>query len=341
MSRNRLGELLVREKRISLEQLREAQKQQKDDNVSLGYALARLGAISDQEITDFLSEQYRVQSIDLSEYEIDREILKLISPQVCERHKIIPVSRAGSSLIVAMADPSNLNAIDDVKFLTGYNVEPVVSSESAILSALERAYAQPEISYEDIMEGFDESEIEVAALDDEDNLLDLERASEDAPVVRLCNAILLNAIKQGASDIHVEPYERVLPSSLPRRRRALRGDDAADQAQERDHLAPQDHVARSTSPSGDCRRTGASSSSSARAGRWTIAFRRCPTLLGEKIVLRLLDKSNLQLDMTKLGFEQKPLADFSDAIHQPYGMVLVTGPTGSGKTTTLYSAMSD
>ena len=210
MSRNRLGELLVREKRISLEQLREAQKQQKDDNVSLGYALARLGAISDQEVTDFLSEQYRVQSIDLSEYEIDREILKLISPQVCERHKIIPVSRAGSSLIVAMADPSNLNAIDDVKFLTGYNVEPVVSSESAILSALERAYAQPEISYDDIMEGFDESEIEVATTDDDDNLLDLERASEDAPVVRLCNAILLNAIKQGASDIHVEPYERVL-----------------------------------------------------------------------------------------------------------------------------------
>ena len=159
MSRNRLGELLVREKRISLEQLREAQKHQKDDNISLGYALARLGAISDQEITDFLSEQYRVQSIDLSEYEIDREILKLISPQVCERHKIIPVSRAGSSLIVAMADPSNLNAIDDVKFLTGYNVEPVVSSESAILSALEKAYAQPEISYDDIMEGFDESEI--------------------------------------------------------------------------------------------------------------------------------------------------------------------------------------
>jgi type IV pilus assembly protein PilB len=305
MSRNRLGELLVREKRISLEQLREAQKQQKDDNISLGYALARLGAISDQEITDFLSEQYRVQSIDLSEYDIDREILKLISPQVCERHKIIPVSRAGSSLIVAMADPSNLNAIDDVKFLTGYNVEPVVSSESAILSALEKAYAQPEISYEDIMEGFDESEIEVATSDDDEDLLNLEKASEDAPVVRLCNAILLNAIKQGASDIHVEPYERVL-----RVERRL----------------PQD---------------GRIKLKLGKGREMDYRVSSVPTLWGEKIVLRLLDKSNLQLDMTKLGFEQKPLSDFRDAIHQPYGMVLVTGPTGSGKTTTLYSAMSD
>ena len=340
MSRNRLGELLVREKRISLEQLREAQKHQKDDNISLGYALARLGAISDQEITDFLSEQYRVQSIDLSEYDIDREILKLISPQVCERHKIIPVSRAGSSLIVAMADPSNLNAIDDVKFLTGYNVEPVVSSESAILSALEKAYAQPEISYDDIMEGFDESEIEVATGEDDDDLLDLEKASEDAPVVRLCNAILLNAIKQGASDIHVEPYERVLrvryrvdgvlheemtppiklKNAIASRLKIMSSLDIAERR------LPQD---------------GRIKLKLGKGREMDYRVSSVPTLWGEKIVLRLLDKSNLQLDMTKLGFEQKPLSDFRDAIHQQYGMVLVTGPTGSGKTTTLYSAMSD
>jgi type IV pilus assembly protein PilB len=340
MSRNRLGELLVREKRISLEQLREAQKHQKDDNISLGYALARLGAISDQEITDFLSEQYRVQSIDLSEYEIDREILKLISPQVCERHKIIPVSRAGSSLIVAMADPSNLNAIDDVKFLTGYNVEPVVSSESAILAALEKAYAQPEISYDDIMEGFDESEIEVATTDEDDNLLDLERASEDAPVVRLCNAILLNAIKQGASDIHVEPYERILrvryrvdgvlheemtppiklKNAIASRLKIMSSLDIAERR------LPQD---------------GRIKLKLGKGREMDYRVSSVPTLWGEKIVLRLLDKSNLQLDMTKLGFEQKPLSDFRDSIHQPFGMVLVTGPTGSGKTTTLYSAMSD
>jgi type IV pilus assembly protein PilB len=284
MSRNRLGELLVREKRISLEQLREAQKHQKDDNISLGYALARLGAISDQEITDFLSEQYRVQSIDLS------------------------------------ADPSNLNAIDDVKFLTGYNVEPVVSSESAILAALEKAYAQPEISYDDIMEGFDESEIEVATTEDDGDLLDLEKASEDAPVVRLCNAILLNAIKQGASDIHVEPYERVL-------RVRYRVDGVLHEEMTiAERRLPQD---------------GRIKLKLGKGREMDYRVSSVPTLWGEKIVLRLLDKSNLQLDMTKLGFEQKPLSDFRDAIHQPYGMVLVTGPTGSGKTTTLYSAMSD
>ena len=340
MSRNRLGELLVREKRISLEQLREAQQQQKDDNISLGYALARLGAISDQEITDFLSEQYRVQAIDLSEYEIDRDILKLISLQVCERHKIIPVSRAGSSLIVAMADPSNLNAIDDVKFLTGYNVEPVVSSETSIIAALEKAYAQPEISYDDIMEGFDESEIEVATLEDDESILDLEKASEDAPVVRLCNAILLNAIKKGASDIHVEPYERVLrvryridgvlheemtppiklKNAIASRLKIMASLDIAERR------LPQD---------------GRIKLKLGKGREMDYRVSAIPTLWGEKIVLRLLDKSNLQLDMTKLGFEPKPLGDFRDAIHRPYGMVLVTGPTGSGKTTTLYSALSD
>jgi type IV pilus assembly protein PilB len=299
MSRNRLGELLVREKRISLEQLREAQKHQKDDNISLGYALARLGAISDQEITDFLSEQYRVQSIDLSEYDIDREILKLISPQVCERHKIIPVSRAGSSLIVAMADPSNLNAIDDVKFLTGYNVEPVVSSESAILAALEKAYAQPEISYDDIMEGFDESEIEVATAEDDGDLLgyrvDGVLHEEMTPPIKLKNAIASRLKIMSSLDI----AERRLPQDGRIKLKLGKG-------REMDYRVSS-----------------------------------VPTLWGEKIVLRLLDKSNLQLDMTKLGFEAKPLSDFRDAIHQPYGMVLVTGPTGSGKTTTLYSAMSD
>ncbi len=207
---NRLGELLVRSKRISLQQLRDAQTAQKRDGVSLGYALAKMGFISDQEITEFLSQQYRVQSIDLSGHEIEKDVLKLITQDVCERHKIIPVSRAGTSLIVAMADPSNLHAIDDVKFLTGYNVEPVVASEAAIMAAIERSYQAPEISYDDIMDGFDEDEIEVAMDEDDVNLLDLERASEDAPVIRLCNAILLNAIKKGASDIHVEPYERNL-----------------------------------------------------------------------------------------------------------------------------------
>ena len=194
---NRLGELLVREKRISLEQLRTAQETTRRDKVSLGYALARQGAISDEEITEFLSAQYRVQSIDLSNYEIDPDVMKMISNEVCMRHKVLPVSRAGSALIVAMVDPSNLHAIDDIKFLTGYNVEPVVASETAILAKLEQGNAAPEISYDDIMDGFDEEDIDFTGSEEDVNIMDLERASGDAPVVRLCNAILLNAIKKG------------------------------------------------------------------------------------------------------------------------------------------------
>jgi len=337
---NRLGELLVREKRISLDQLRKAQSTQRADNVSLGYALARMGAISDQEITDFLSQQYRVQSIDLSEYEIDPEVAKLVSQEVCDRHKIVPVSRAGSSLIVAMADPSNLHAIDDIKFLTGYNVEPVVASEAAIQAAIEHTYAAPEISYDDIMDGFDEDDIEVAGGEDDINLMDLERATEDAPVIRLCNAILLNAIKKGASDIHVEPYEKSLrvryrvdgvlheemkppiklKNAIASRLKIMASLDIAERR------LPQD---------------GRIKLKLGKGREMDFRVSALPTLFGEKIVLRLLDKSNLQLDMTKLGFDVEPLRHFKDAIHQPYGMVLVTGPTGSGKTTSLYSALSE
>ena len=337
---NRLGELLVRSKRISLQQLRDAQSTQKRDGVSLGYALAKMGYISDQEITEFLSQQYRVQSIDLGDYAIEPEVLKLITQEVCERHKIIPVSRAGTSLIVAMADPSNLHAIDDVKFLTGFNVEPVVASEAAIMAAIERSHQAPEISYDDIMDGFDEDEIEVALDEDDVNLLDLERASEDAPVIRLCNAILLNAIKKGASDIHVEPYEKnlrvryridgvlheemrppvKLKNAIASRLKIMASLDIAERR------LPQD---------------GRIKLKLGKGREMDFRVSALPTLWGEKMVLRLLDKSNLQLDMTRLGFEQKALDDFLQAIHQPYGMVLVTGPTGSGKTTTLYSALSD
>jgi type IV pilus assembly protein PilB len=239
-----------------------------------------------------------------------------------------------------MADPSNLHAIDDIKFLTGYNVEPVVSSEAAIVRTIEGAYQAPEISYDDIMDGFDEEDIEVAGDEDDVNLLDLERASEDAPVIRLCNAILLNAIKKGASDIHVEPYEKSfrvryrvdgvlheemspplkLKNAISSRLKIMASLDIAERR------LPQD---------------GRIKLKLGKGREMDFRVSALPTLWGEKIVLRLLDKSNLQLDMTKLGFEEAPLKDFKENIHKPYGMVLVTGPTGSGKTTTLYSAMSE
>jgi type IV pilus assembly protein PilB len=341
MSSNRLGELLVREKLISLQQLRKAQDEQKRSGQNLGYTLAKLGYISDGEITNFLSSQYRLPAIDLDEYEIDSDVIKLVGRDVCEKHKIIPVSRSGSSLIVAMSDPTNLHAIDDIKFLSGYNVEPVVASETAIQNAIERYYNVGP-SYEEVMADFDlgDEDIDFSADEEDFNVLELERQSEDAPVVRLVNVLLLNAIRKGASDIHVEPYEKRLrvryridgvlheEMSPPLKLKAaivsrLKIMSQLDIAERR---LPQD---------------GRIKLKLGKGREMDFRVSVLPTMWGEKVVLRLLDKGNLQLDMTKLGFDVEPLDDFKWAISQPWGMVLVTGPTGSGKTTTLYSALSE
>jgi len=338
---NRLGELLVREKLISLQQLRRAQDEQKRSGQNLGYTLAKLGYISDGEITNFLSTQYRLPAINLDEYEIEPEVVKLVARDVCEKHRIMPVSRSGASLIVAMSDPTNLHAIDDIKFLTGYNVEPVVASETAIQSAIERYYNVGP-SYDEVMADFalGDEDIEFGADDDDINIMELEKASEDAPVVRLVNVLLLNAIRKGASDIHVEPYEKKLrvryridgvlheemsppvklKSALVSRLKIMSQLDIAERR------LPQD---------------GRIKLKLGKGREMDFRVSVLPTMWGEKVVLRLLDKSNLQLDMTKLGFDTGPLADFKWAINQPWGMVLVTGPTGSGKTTTLYSALTE
>jgi type IV pilus assembly protein PilB len=240
-----------------------------------------------------------------------------------------------------MADPTNLHAIDDVKFLTGYNVEPVVAAEAAIEAAIESHYTSPLDSYDEVMDGFDDEEFEFAEGEEiDDNVLELEKISEDAPVVRLVNLILINAIKQNASDIHVEAYERnlriryrvdgvlheemrppiKLKNALVSRLKIMSRLDIAERR------LPQD---------------GRIKLKLGKGREMDFRVSVLPTLFGEKVVLRLLDKSNLQLDMTKLGFDPGPLKEFKSAIHLPYGMVLVTGPTGSGKTTTLYSALSE
>lgn len=341
MAADRIGELLVRQKMISLQQLRKAQDEQRKSGTTLGYALTKMGFVSDEQITDFLSHQYRVQAIDLREYEIDEEVLKLISQEVCMRHKVIPVSRAGSSVIIAMADPSNLNAIDDIKFLTGYNVEAVVCSETAIIEAIERYYnKETQISYDEIMDGFNEAEIDYSEITEDDSILDLEKATEDAPVIRLCNAILLSAIKKGASDIHVEPYEKQL--RVRYRIDGVLHDEMHPPLKLKNAIASRIKVMASLDIAE--RRIPQDGRIKLKLGKGReMDFRvsSLPTLWGEKLVLRLLDKGSLQLDMTKLGFEEKALKDFKNAIYQPYGMVLVTGPTGSGKTTTLYSALSE
>jgi type IV pilus assembly protein PilB len=336
---NRLGELLVREKLISLSQLRNAQEEQQKGGGNLGYTLAKLGYISDDEITNFLSQQYRVPTIDLADYEIDAEIVKLVSKEQCEKHRVVPVSRTGNALIVAMADPTNLHAIDDLKFLTSYNIEPVIASETAILATIEKYYnAGP--SYDEVMAGFDEQEIDFTGEEEDLNLLELEKASEDAPVVRLVNMILLNAIKKGASDIHIEPYEKKL-------RVRLRVDGVLLEEMtpplklknaivSRLKIMSQLDIAERRLP-----QDGRIKLKLGKGREMDFRVSVLPTIWGEKIVMRLLDKGNLQVDMTKLGFDGGPLKDFMWAIGQPWGMVLVTGPTGSGKTTTLYSALSE
>ena len=338
----RLGELLIRENMISLAQLQRAQDEQRRTGGRVGYHLTKLGFIEESELTSFLSQQYGVPSIDLSEFEIDEDVIRLIPKEVAEKHCVCPVNRAGSSLIVAMNDPSNIFAIDDIKFLTGYNIEVVVASEAAIKEALTRYYeSNDSISYDDVLEEFDPEDID---FDDEGeggaDIGELSKASEEAPVVKLVNLILIDAIKKGASDIHVEPYEKTFRVRLridgllyevmkpPTKLRAaitsrLKIMSSLDIAERR---LPQD---------------GRIKLRIGKDREMDFRVSVCPTMWGEKIVLRLLDKSNLQLDMTKLGFEVEPLELFKDAIHRPFGMVLVTGPTGSGKTTTLYSALGD
>jgi type IV pilus assembly protein PilB len=336
---SRLGELLVRENLISLSQLQRAQEEQRKTGARLGYSLTKLGIINEEDLTQFLSKQYGVPSINLAEFEISPDVITLIPPELAKRHQLIPVNRAGATLIVAMSDPSNIYAIDDLKFRTGLNIEVVVASEVAIDDAVQRYY-EKQVNYDEVLEGMDADAVELGADDDEMNVVDLEKASGEAPVVKLCNVILLNAIKKRASDIHIEPYEK-----------AFRVRYRIDGVLYEEQPLPLKLKAAVTSRVKIMSSLDISERRLPQDGRIKLKLGKekemdfrvsvLPTLFGEKIVLRLLDKTNLQLDMTKLGFEEKQLADFMKAIHMPYGMVLVTGPTGSGKTTTLYSALQE
>ena len=336
----RLGELLVRENLISLQQLQKAQDEQRKTGGRIGSLLVKQGAIAESDLTNFLSKQYGVPAISLKDFDIDEEVLKLIPRATTEKHQVIPVNRAGASLIVAMTDPSNIFAIDDIKFLTGYNVEVVVASEQAIKEAIEKYYAEKGPNLDEVMADFDDAGIEVIEGEADDmNVVDLEKSAEEAPVVKLVNLILLDAIKKGASDIHVEPYEKdfrvrfridgvlyeVMKPPMKLKNAIISRLKIMSELDISERRLPQD---------------GRIKLKLGKGKEMDFRVSICPTLFGEKVVMRLLDKSNLQLDMTKLGFEETQLKDFMEAIDRPYGMVLVTGPTGSGKTTTLYSALS-
>ena len=336
---DRIGELLVQKNFLSQDQLERAKEETRVSGNRLGLELTKLGYIKEDDLAEVISNQYGVPSIALDDFAIDPEVIKLIPEDVAMKHTILPVNRAGSTLIVAMSDPSNIFAIDDVKFLTGYDIEVVVSAEESIRRAIEKYY-DSSASIDDVMADFDDTDFEVVAEEEALDMSELERATEDAPVVKLVNLVLTDAIKKNASDIHIEPYEksfrvryridgvlyevmrppRKLKNSLTSRIKIMSELDIAERR------LPQD---------------GRIKLKMGHNREMDYRVSVLPTLFGEKIVLRLLDKSNLQLDMTKLGFEEDQFAAFRESIHQPFGMVLVTGPTGSGKTTTLYSALTE
>jgi len=328
----RLGELLVRENLISLQQLQAAQNQQKQEGGKLGYHLTKLGFIEESQLTEFLSKQYGVPAINLSEFEIDADVIKLIPKEVAEKHQVVPVNRAGASLIVAMSDPSNIFAIDDIKFLTGYNIEVVVAAEAAIQNAIQKYYnnagqmADPlaGVNIDDLMNDFEE-DVDVAEREQEANTIDLEKAAEDAPVVKLVNLILVDAIKKGASDIHIEPYEKEM-------RVRYRIDGVLHEVM-KPPLKLKNAIASRTKIMAELdiaeRRLPQDGRIKLRIGGGKEMDYRvsvCPTLFGEKIVMRLLDKSNLQLDMTKLGLADDQIAIWTEGISKPFGMCIVTAP---------------
>jgi type IV pilus assembly protein PilB len=330
--------MLVKSKLITEEQLKKALAQQSTSGGRLGSNLVKLGYLTEEDITSFLSKQYGVPSINLAHFEIDQSVIKLVPAEIAQKHMVIPINRKGSVLTVAMADPSNIFAIDDIKFLSGFKVEPVVAAETSIKNAINKHYDSAGL-VQDIMKGFDDREVSTVEEGEEGpDLGDLQRATEDAPVVKLVNLILSDAIKKGASDIHIEPYEKtfrvryridgvlydVMQPPMKLRAAIISRVKIMAQLDIAERRLPQDGRIK------------------IRMGQKEIDFRvsTLPTAHGEKVVLRLLDKSNLQLDMTSLGFDPQALQTFEKAILAPYGMVLVTGPTGSGKTTTLYSALN-
>src|SRR5437867_3142727 len=343
----RLGEILVKESLITQDQLQKALEFQRANGGKLGSCLTKMGFITDDDITGVLSRQYGVPSMNLKYYEDDPNVIKLIPQDTASRYQVIPLSRVGSVLTIAMTDPTNVFAMDDIKFMTGFNVEPVVASESAIGDAITRFYGGTSTNQEELSNLMkdlvaEDEELELAADEAELDAAALEKAADEAPIIKLVNLILTDSVKRGASDIHVEPYETEM--------RVRFRVDGQLQTVMNPPLKLKDAI---TSRMKIMAKLDIAEKRLPQDGRIMIKYKAdgkrkeldfrvstVPTLYGEKIVLRLLDKENLRLDMTKLGFEQESLKKFERNILRPYGMVLVTGPTGSGKTNTLYSSVS-
>ena len=333
----KIGEMLLKGNLITQEQLRTALETQKKTRERIGSILVKTGFIKEPELLSFLGRQFNIPVVELSKYEINPEVVRLLPEDMVQKNLALPINRVGAKLIVAVADPSNMAILDAIGFKTGYAVELVLASEKEITAAINKFFDQS-LEFKDIISELDD-ELEVVR-EEEVDVSELERGVDDAPVVKLVNFVLTDAIKRRASDIHIEPYEKEfrvryrvdgvlyevmrpplkMRNAICSRVKILASLDIAERR------LPQD---------------GRIKLKIGKGREMDFRVSVLPTIYGEKTVLRLLDKSTLQLDMSKLGFEQDQLKDFTEAIHRPHGMVLVTGPTGSGKTTTLYSALSD
>jgi len=334
---DKLGEILVREGLITLDQLKKALMEQKGTGMRLGYTLVKLGFVEETEVTKMLARQYRMPAVDLSRFEVDPKIIKLLPPDIAVKHIVLPLKREGRTLTVAIVDPNNVTAIEDIKFITRCDVFPVIAGEYTLRNAIDRYYQQSDAQLQSLLKSVEEADVEVVEEEQEEDVKAQDLA-EDAPVVKLINGLLTDAVKRGASDIHIEPFEHEI-------RVRYRVDGALQEVMKppvkmkaaltsRVKIMAQLNIAE--------RRVPQDGRIKLKFGSKVIDFRvsTLPVLYGEKIVLRILDRGNLALDLKTFGFEPKAEADLLKAILNPYGMVLVTGPTGSGKTTTLYSALS-
>lgn len=342
----RLGNLLVQEKIITQLQLQTAMEKVRESGHRLGSVLAKLGYVSEDDVASFVSRQYGIPAINLAYFDIDPTVVKLIPVDTAKRYQVLPLSRVGATLTLAMVDPTNVFALDDIHFMTGLKVEPVVASEAAVMERIDKLYgASSEHELEQVLQEFastGDGDLELQADTEEMALAELEKAAEEAPIIKLVNVILSDAVKRGASDIHLEPYEKefrvrfridgvlqsIMTPPLKLRDAMLSRVKIMAKLDISEKRLPQDG------------RIMLKMSLGGRRRELDFRVSSLPTLWGEKIVLRLLDKENLRLDMTQLGFEPESLAKYERAILKPYGMVLVTGPTGSGKTNTLYSSIA-
>jgi type IV pilus assembly protein PilB len=335
---DRLGEILLREGLVTREQLAQALTEQKNSKHRLGYVLVKLGLVQELEITKVLARQYRMPAVDLTRFEVDPKIIKLVPAEMATKSIVLPLKREGRTLTVAMADPTDHGLLEDLKFITRFDLFPVIAGEYTLRNLIEKHYESSDQQLATLLKDMEESGEDVEVVEEEEDEAATQAQIDDAPVVKLINGLLTDAVKRGASDIHIEPFEheirvryRIDGALLEIMKPPLKMKAALTS---RVKILSQLNIAE--------RRVPQDGRLKLKMGPRVIDFRvsTLPVLFGEKIVLRILDKGNLTLDLTKFGFEEKAERDLMKAILNPYGMVLVTGPTGSGKTTTLYSALS-